>query len=104
MRARTSCAQTRILADRSSSKSGLTKTHAVVNGKPRPLRRYIESRLFLQVMNIVREDDIDWSLVSDELEDVLSTYRSSLREKSYFDFTGLLATAVDLPEEDESAR
>ena len=51
--------QTRLLIDRHSRESGLTKTDAIVNGQPRKLRRYVNSRLYMQVTNILREDDVD---------------------------------------------
>jgi DNA helicase-2/ATP-dependent DNA helicase PcrA len=91
--------QTRLLVDRNSVKSGLTSTHATVKGTPRKLRRYTNSGLFLQVMNILREDDIDWNLVPESLSTVRDTYRGLLHKHRYFDYTELLVAAVDLLEE-----
>src|SRR5215467_5998246 len=59
--------QTRLLIDRHSRESGLTTTDAVVNGQPKKLRRYVNSRLYMQVMNILREDDVDQALLSADL-------------------------------------
>jgi DNA helicase-2/ATP-dependent DNA helicase PcrA len=53
--------QTRLLIDRHSRASGLTTTDAIVNGQPKKLRRYVNSRLYMQVMNILRGDDVDGS-------------------------------------------
>ena len=50
--------QPRLLVDRHSKQSGLTTTDAVVNGQPRKLKRYANSGLYLQVMGILREDDL----------------------------------------------
>src|SRR5579875_3559907 len=55
--------QTRLFIDRNSRASGLTVTEAVVNGAPRKLRRYVNSGLYMQVMNILREDDADETLL-----------------------------------------
>src|SRR5262249_34678373 len=77
--------QTRLFIDRNSQKSGLTVTEAVVNGKPQMLKRYVHSRLYMQVMNILREDDVDQDLLPASLADALSAYRSLLHKHNYFD-------------------
>jgi len=93
--------QTRLLIDRHSRASGLTTTDAIVNGQPKKLRRYVNSRLYMQVTNILREDDVDRSLLSDELIAALNGYRELLHRLRYFDYTELLRMAVDLLAEDE---
>lgn len=71
--------QTRLLIDRNSKKSGLTTTDAVVKGKARKLRRYVNSCLYMQVMAILREDDVDESLLPAELPAARDAYRNLLR-------------------------
>ncbi len=93
--------QTRLLIDRHSRESGLTTTDAIVNGQPKKLRRYVNSRLYMQVTNILREDDVDKSLLSDELIVALDGYRKLLHRLRYFDYTELLRMVVDLLAEDE---
>jgi DNA helicase-2/ATP-dependent DNA helicase PcrA len=93
--------QTRLLIDRHSRASGLTTTDAIVNGQPKKLRRYVNSRLYMQVTNILREDDVDRILLSDELTAALNGYRELLHRLRYFDYTELLRMAVDLLAEDE---
>lgn len=88
--------QTRLFIDRNSRASGLTTTDAVVKGKAQKLKRYVQSGLYLQVLGILREDDIDWDKVPPQLASALVGYRKLLAEKSYFDFTELLKVAVDL--------
>ena len=88
--------QTRLLIDRNSRESGLTLTDAVVNGQAKKLRRYVNSRLYMQVTNILREDDIDASQLSAGLEDHLLAYRRLLHRLNYFDYTELLRMVVDL--------
>ena len=54
----------------------------------------------MQVLAILREDDVDESLLPAELIAAMIGYRKLLREKNYFDFTELLRVAVDLLGED----
>ena len=92
--------QTRLLIDRHSRESGLTLTDAIVNGQAKKLRRYVNSRLYMQVTNILREDDVDANLLPGQLVDNLDAYRNLLHRLRYFDYTDLLRTVVDLLAED----
>lgn len=96
--------QTRLLIDRHSRESGLTTTDAVVKGQPKKLRRYVNSRLYMQVTNILREDDVDKTLLPDGLIDGLDGYRRLLHKLRYFDYTELLRMVVDLLAEPEQDR
>jgi DNA helicase-2/ATP-dependent DNA helicase PcrA len=96
--------QTRLLIDRHSRESGLTTTDAVVKGVPKKLRRYVNSRLYMQVTNILREDDVDRSLLPAGLIEALDGYRQLLHRLRYFDYTELLRMVVDLLAEDEDDR
>ncbi|HZR50349.1 MAG TPA: ATP-dependent DNA helicase [Streptosporangiaceae bacterium] len=88
--------QARLFIDRNSRASGLTVTDAMVQGTPRKLKRYQNSGLYMQVLAILREDDVDESQLPAELIRARDGYRHLLNEKSYFDFTELLKVAVDL--------
>jgi DNA helicase II / ATP-dependent DNA helicase PcrA len=88
--------QTRLFIDRNSRASGLTVTDAMVSGTARKLRRYVDSRLYMQVMGILREDDVDETLLPASLVAARDGYRALLHEKIYFDYTELLKVAVDL--------
>jgi ATP-dependent DNA helicase UvrD/PcrA len=92
--------QTRLFVDRHSKQSGLTTTDAVVKGQPRKLKRYANSGLYLQVMGILREDDLDESLLPADLAAARGAYRELLHKQHYFDYTELLRTVVDLLGED----
>jgi DNA helicase-2/ATP-dependent DNA helicase PcrA len=92
--------QTRLFIDRNSRKSGLTTTNAIVRGKPQPLKRYVQSQLYMQILNILREDDVDETLLPRELIDSRDGYRRLLHENRYFDYTELLKVVVDLLKED----
>ena len=92
--------QTRLFIDRNSRASGLTVTDAWVNGTPKKLRRYVNSPLWMQVLGILREDDVDETPLPDELKASRDGYRRLLSAHNYFDFTELLRVAVDLLGED----
>ena len=96
--------QARLFIDRNSRASGLTVVDAVVNGTPKKLKRFVNSPLYMQVLGILREDDVDSSLLPETLSAALLGYRRLLSEKNYFDFTELLRMTVDLldlgPEDD----
>ncbi|HVC32259.1 MAG TPA: ATP-dependent DNA helicase, partial [Chloroflexota bacterium] len=92
--------QTQLFIDRNSRKSGLTTTDAVVNGQPRKLKRYTNSRLYMQGMAILREEAVNESLLPPDLLVARDAYRGLLHRQNYFDFTDLLRSAVDLLGED----
>ncbi|WP_250290927.1 ATP-dependent DNA helicase [Frankia sp. CiP1_Cm_nod1] len=92
--------QNRLLVDRNSNKCGLTTAKAMVKGTSRPLWRYKESGLFMQVVGILREDDIDQEKIPEDLDEALGMYRTVLHSLRYFDYTELLRTTVDMLESD----
>lgn len=91
----------RLLVDRNSKKSGLT-TCPTSSPKVPTLRRYTNSRLFLQVMSILREDAIADELVPDGVWGSLTSYLKLLYDKAEFDFTEMINLAVQLLEADPS--
>jgi DNA helicase-2/ATP-dependent DNA helicase PcrA len=88
--------QARLFIDRNSRASGLTVVDAVVKGKPQKLKRFVNSPLYMQVLAILREDDVDFSPLPTSLSEALLGYRKLLRDRNYFDFTELLRFTVDL--------
>jgi DNA helicase-2/ATP-dependent DNA helicase PcrA len=95
--------QTRLFVDRRSNKCGLSTAQANVHGQLRSLRRWVNSNLYIQVMSIVREEDVDRSLLPETLVEAERMYRHELRLHRYFDFTEVLRRAADaLHEEPDS--
>jgi len=88
--------QTRLFVDRLSNKCGLTTAEAVVQGQARSLRRWVNSNLYIQVMSILREQNVDRTLLADSLLTAEQMYRTELRGHRYFDFTEALWAAADL--------
>lgn len=93
--------QTRLLIDRNSKKSGLTTLGYRANGSLKPLRRYVHSRLYLQLLNILREDQIDWDLVPAPIGEALAGYKRLIHQHRYFDYAEILDATVTLLESDD---
>ncbi len=90
----------RLLVDRNSKKSGLTVCPTSSPTTPR-LRRYIHSRLFLQAMSVLREDEVDGDLVPDGVQSSFRDYMGLIYEKAYFDYTEIINLAVQFLEGDD---
>jgi len=89
----------RLFVDRYSRRSGLTTCPTTAN-KVSHLRRYLHSKLFLQVVSALREDDVDWDKIPDQVRDSFESYARLLYGNAYFDFTELINLAVRLLEAD----
>jgi len=78
--------QTRLLVDRLSAKSGL---------KDLGLRRYVDSALYLDVLEVVREANINTERLKDHpILQALAKYEDLLDERAYLDFTKIMTEAV----------
>jgi DNA helicase II / ATP-dependent DNA helicase PcrA len=78
--------QTRLLIDRGYAKSGM---------KDLGLRRWVESRLYLDILNTVREAEVDHAcLVDHQIRASLERYQDYLDGKRYLDYTEILVRAV----------
>ena len=97
----------RLLVDRNSKKSGLT-TCPTNSPKTPTLRRYIHSRLFLQVMSILREDVVDDALIPVGVWESFASYMKLLYDHAEFDFTEMINLVVQYleadPAQDDDAR
>ena len=97
----------RLLVDRNSRKSGLTTCPTSLASTPH-LRRFLHSKLYLQAMSVLREDDVDDTLVDPRVLESLQSYLALLVEKADFDFTEMINLAVGYleadPDDDEDAR
>lgn len=95
----------RLLIDRESTKSGLTTCPVVAPSRPNGLWRYVDSKLYMQVLAVLQEDEVEFSLVPDGVTDSLGSYAGMLAQRKYFDYTSMIATAVAFldsdPDDDE---
>ncbi|MDQ0778396.1 superfamily I DNA/RNA helicase [Streptomyces aurantiacus] len=71
-----------------------------MQGTPKPLRRWINSKLYQQVMSILREDDVDLDGLRSDVAEGLDKYMTLLNDRSYFDYTGILHNAAVLLNDD----
>lgn len=93
--------QTRLFIDRNSNRSGLTGV-PIRSGPSagQKLRRGIDSRLYIQLLGILREDDVQWDAVPSEVVDALAAYRQLLEQHRYLDYSEILLAAVEALEGD----
>lgn len=87
-----------LLVDRNSKKSGLGTCPTTAS--PGVLRRYVHSKLYLQVVSVLREDRVDMSLVPRGVRESLGKYLILLNEHAAFDYTAIISNAVDYVEGD----
>lgn len=89
-------AQTRLFIDRNSNKSGLTSVRLASGPSAgQTLRRGIDSRLYVQLLGILREDDVDFTAVPPEVVEALTAYRQLLAAHRYLDYSEMLLAAVE---------
>lgn len=84
--------QQRLLIDRHSKESGLSglMTH---DGKP--LKRWVDSRLYQRLLSMVREAEVDEAALGDHpIRAALAKYTELLHKKRYLDYSMLLTEAV----------
>jgi DNA helicase-2/ATP-dependent DNA helicase PcrA len=93
----------RLFVDRNSKKSGLTTCPTSAPKVP-TLRRYLHSRLYLQAMSVLREDEVDPTYLPVGLIESFNDYRRLLHQHAYFDYTEMLRSAVDLLEDETDSR
>jgi DNA helicase-2/ATP-dependent DNA helicase PcrA len=89
----------RLFIDRNSRRSGLTECPTSSTGTPR-LRRFLHSKLYMQVTSVLREDTVHEELVPDGVLKAHWDYMRLLYEHRYFDFTEMINLAVQLLEGD----
>ncbi|MGE3992656.1 ATP-dependent helicase [Pseudorhodoplanes sp.] len=91
-----------LFVDRNSAKSGLTAT-TTLQGVP--LRRYVDTRLYIEAMSLLRESEVDWAgLEGTVILNGLKVYSALLNEKGYFDYSSILQEAVQALETEEKLR
>ena len=100
--------QTRIFIDRNSQKSGLT---GMVASTGTQMRRYVNSRLYMEVLSVLREDRMDEANLDDGeraqlamCRDSLAVYRELLDKHRYLDYAEIMVRAVDALRSDSDLR
>jgi DNA helicase-2/ATP-dependent DNA helicase PcrA len=54
----------------------------------------------MQVLSVLQEDDVDFDLVPDGVNTSLHSYMTLLGQRRFFDYTSMIATAVEMLEQD----
>lgn len=88
----------RLFVDRFSAKSGLTT--CPTTAKRGVLRRYTDSKLYLQVLSVLREDTIDFDHVPAGVVQSSEKYLALLHQNALFDYAQIIRSAVDYLEGD----
>lgn len=87
-----------LFIDRYSGKSGLTSCPTM--SAQGTLRRYQNSKLYMQVLSVLREDRIDFSQVPAGVIDSFDKYMALIDEHALFDYTQMINLAVHYLEGD----
>ena len=87
-----------LFIDRYSGKSGLTS--CPTTAAQGTLRRYQNSKLYMQVVSVLREDQIDYSQVPAGVIDSFDKYMTLIDERALFDYTQMINLAVHYLEGD----
>lgn len=91
-----------LFVDRNSAKSGLTASSTLQGAK---LKRYVDTRLYIEAMSILRESEVDWkALKGTSILDGFRAYTALLHERDMFDYSAILQCAVDALEKDDALR
>lgn len=94
--------QNRLFVDRNSARSGLTTVQ--VHSGPSAgvlLRRHTDTRLFINLMNLLREDVVDLDAIPDDVHLAYEAYTNLLTEHRFLDFSRILHEYVSLLEGDD---
>lgn len=81
-----------LFVDRYCTQSGLTT--CPTTAAQGTLRRYQNSRLYLQVLSVLREDNVNANLVPAGVLDSFEKYMTLIRRNALFDYTQILDSAV----------
>lgn len=84
--------QQRLFVDRSSARCGLTATSTL---QGRPLRRYVDTGVYMDALGLLREAQVDRHILGTaSIAEGLEAYGGLLHEKGYLDYSAILAEAA----------
>lgn len=86
--------QTKLLVNRFSNKSGLTFCPTFSAGTP-VLKKFIHTSLYMRSISILREDEVDISLMPPAFITSAASYQELLKRHAYLDYTDILVRAVE---------
>src|SRR5690606_11463581 len=91
-----------LFVDRNSAKSGLTATTTLQGVK---LKRYVDTRLYIEAMSVLRESDVNWNLLKGtSILDGYHAYTKLLNDRHAFDYSAILQCIVQALQQDTGLR
>lgn len=91
-----------LFVDRNSAKSGLTATSTLQGAK---LKRYVDTRLYIEAMSVLRESDVDWkALKNTSVIDGYHAYTKLLDDRDSFDYSAILQCTAEALQQDAGLR
>lgn len=82
----------RLFIDRNSRLSGLSETPLLRGGR---LRRWVDSKLYQQLLSVYKEADIDMNQVPQGVHQSIEKYRQLADDKHYLDYTTIISEALE---------
>lgn len=84
--------QTKIFVDRHYDEIGMTKVTKNKDGSV--MQPYVDTDRFIQIMNMLRESEVDETLIPVHLKKALSMYQATFEKHRFLDFTMLMEKAI----------
>lgn len=81
----------KLFIDQRNRKIGMSDMHAVVKDVARPLRRFVDTGVFIQTLGIAREcETASGAVLPEDIKNIITKYEEQLDKHAYFDFTMIL--------------
>lgn len=94
--------QQTLFVDRASARCGLTATSTL---QGRPLKRYVDTRVYIEALGLLREAETDDAIMGGTgIAEGLENYTAALHEKGYLDYSAILQEAVSAVISDTGVR
>jgi DNA helicase II / ATP-dependent DNA helicase PcrA len=94
--------QTKIFIDRHYREVGMTKIRKTKDDSV--MQAFVDTDKFIQIMNMIRESEIDTDELPENLKEALLMYGETFEKYRYLDFTMIMMKAIDAIENDEKLR
>jgi len=95
----------KLFIDQRNIKIGMSGLDAVVKDSPRPLRRFLDTGVFIQTLGIARECEIkEGQELPENIKEAVKKYEGELDKHAYFDFTMILTRFLAELRSNESTR
>ncbi|MCU0849276.1 MAG: ATP-dependent helicase [Spirochaetes bacterium] len=93
--------KTKIFIDKNAYNLGI---HRIPSTTGKFMRPYLDTNLYMAMISILRESELEDRELAPELQDTLDKYNQLFESHSYFDFTMIMERAIHHLEDDELLR